>query len=154
MSSLTPRLVTIKQCSDPAEAAFFADYLEQSGIHVENSVEKMGAWTGRYSMLSRGPVLRVYPKDAAKARELLKNPPPPVDEDFGLQLEVPEQNWKPGEALHACPTCGSANIVSVPGNLLIGWLFYVLTLGIVKPFGEPMWICRDCDWDSRRAARE
>ena len=154
MSSPPSQLITVKQCGDPAEAAFFADYLEQSGIHVENSAEKMGAWSGRYSMLSRGPVLRVYPKDAARARELLKNPPPPSEEEFEMPFEAPERNWTPGEDLHSCPLCGSANIVAIPGNLLVGWVFRLLTLGMFRPFGAPMWICRDCDWDSRRASKE
>lgn len=148
------KLVTIKQCSDPAEAAFFANYLEDNGIHVENSVEKMGAWTGRYSMLAKGPVLRVYPKDAVKARKLLQNPPKAIDEDFEFHLDAPQTDWTPGEELHACPQCGSVNIVSVPGNLLVGWLFSILTFGIAKPYGTPMWICRDCDWDSKRITKE
>lgn len=144
------KLATVKQCSDPAEAAFFANYLEENGIHVENSMEKMGAWSGRYSMLARGPVLRVYLKDASKARQLLRNPPPPIDEDYEFQTEAPKTDWIPGEQPQACPCCGSVNIVSVPGNLLWGWLVSALTFGIAKPFGVPMWICRDCDWDSRR----
>lgn len=148
------KLVTVKQCSDPAEAAFFANYLEENGIHVENSMEKMGAWSGRYSMLARGPVLRVYPKDAPKARQLLQNPPPPIEEDYEFQTDVPKTDWVPGEQPQACPRCGSGNIVSVPGNLLWGWLVSMLTFGIAKPFGVPMWICRDCDWDSRIGRQE
>ncbi|MFA7692864.1 MAG: DUF2007 domain-containing protein [Candidatus Hydrogenedentes bacterium] len=148
------KLVTVKQCSDPAEAAFFASYLEENGIHVENSVENMKAWSGRYSMLARGPVLKVSMKDVRKARKLLNNPPAPIDDDYEFPLDSPQGDWVPGETPENCPRCGSANMVSMPGHLFPGLLFSLLTLGIVKPYGQPLWICRDCDWDSRTAARE
>ncbi len=148
---MATKYISIKQCSDYAEASFLANYLEENGIPVENSAEKMGAWTGRYSMLSRGPVLRVAPQHVARARKLLVNPPKSSDATLEKLSEVGEKEWDREEKLSACPLCGSQNIVSVSGNLLLGWLVGMLTLGYGKTADKPLWICRDCDWDSRRS---
>ncbi|HOC67347.1 MAG: hypothetical protein BWX80_03347 [Candidatus Hydrogenedentes bacterium ADurb.Bin101] len=147
---MVTKYISIKQCADYAEAAFLANYLQENGIRVENSAEKMGAWTGRYSMLSRGPVLRVDPKDAARARKLLMNPPKVDEEALEALNKVCEQDWTFDEELRRCPLCGSENIVRIPEHLLLEWVVNMLTLGLCKLSGRPMWICRDCDWDSRR----
>lgn len=110
---MNPKLVTIKQCGNPAEAAFFASYLAENGIHAINSAETMGAWTGRYSLLSRGPVLRVETKDVSKARRLLQNPPIPLDEDMESTYIPAVPHYTPGETLTQCPLCGSENIVAL-----------------------------------------
>ncbi len=148
---MASKYITVKQCSDYAEAAFLADYLTGNGIHVENSAEKMGAWSGRYSMLARGPVLRVDPKDAAKARKLLLHPPRVDEEKLGTINEVHEEDWNLDEELKHCPLCRSENIVRVPENLILEWIVTLLTFGFHKMSGKSMWICRDCDWDSRRS---
>jgi hypothetical protein len=144
------KLMTVKQCSDPAEAAFLANFLEENGIHVENSAEKMGAWTGRYSLLSRGPLLRVHPVDADKARRLLKNPPTISDAELERVSQPVEAEWDPDEVLKCCPLCGSEQIVSVSSSLLMDWVVNIVMLGMHKSTNAPMWICRNCDWDSRR----
>ncbi|HOH31959.1 MAG TPA: hypothetical protein PLC40_19935 [Candidatus Hydrogenedentes bacterium] len=151
---MVTKYISIKQCADYAEAAFLANYLQENGIRVENSAEKMGAWTGRYSMLSRGAVLRVDPKDAAKARKLLANPPKVKDADLESLSDVHEQDWTFEEELRRCPLCGSENIVRIPEHLFLEWVVNMLTLGFCKLSGKPMWICRDCDWDSRRKSHQ
>lgn len=147
-------LVTIKQCSNPAEAAFFASYLEDNGVHAVNSVENMGAWTGRYSLLARGPVLRVNVKDVKKARALLANPPKPLEEDMEFTHDPVAVDFVSGESLAKCPLCGSENIVAVSGNNALVWLLSLLSFGFYEPAADPMWVCRDCDWDSRRRMGE
>ncbi|HDP35847.1 MAG TPA: hypothetical protein ENN29_12150 [Candidatus Hydrogenedentes bacterium] len=144
------QLTTIKQCSDLAEAAFLASYLEEHGIPVTNSAEKMGAWTGRYSLLARGPVLRVHPRDAVKARKLLATPPPTITEDFEETYEEKGEEWKPGDQLKRCPLCGSPNISAIASWDIMGLLLKTLTFGAYTPTGDILWICRDCDWDSKR----
>jgi len=151
---MNPKLITIKQCSDPAEAAFFANYLEENGIHAMNSAETMGAWTGRYSLLARGPVLRVQTKDAAKARRLLQNPPAPLDEDMEVTYTPVVPDYKPGATLTQCPLCGSENIVALSGNNVLVWFMSLLSFGVYEPAADPMWVCRDCDWDSKRKIRD
>jgi hypothetical protein len=143
-------LITVKQCSNPAEAAFFASYLEENGIHAVNSMETMGAWTGRYSLLSRGPVLRVHVRDIKKARALLANLPKPLEEDIEFTYDPVEVDFVPGDPLKKCPLCGSENIVAVSGNNSLVWLLSLLSFGFYEPAADPMWVCRDCDWDSRR----
>jgi len=151
---MATRFVTVKQCRDYVEAAYLAGVLQDNGIQVENSAEKMGAWSGRYAILSRGPVLRVDPKDLSRARKLLLSPPK-VDEAALESLnEVCEKDWTYEENLPHCPLCGSENIVRVPEQLLLEWIVNLLTLGLYKFSGRPMWICRDCDWDSRRKLRK
>lgn len=78
-------LVTVKQCSNPAEAAFFASYLEDNGVHTVNSAE---------------------------------------------------------------------NIVAVSGNNALVWLLSLLSFGLYEPAADPMWVCRNCDWDSHRRMGE
>lgn len=143
-------LVTVKQCSNPAEAAFFASYLEDNGVHAVNSAENMGAWTGRYSLLARGPVLRVHVRDVKKARALLANPPKPLEEDMDLNYTPVTVDYVAGEPLTKCPLCGSQNIVAVSGNNALVWFMSLLSFGFYEPAADPMWVCRDCDWDSRR----
>lgn len=147
---MATKLVTIKQCNDPAEAAFFAGLLEDQGIVVENTAEKMGAWTGRYSLLARGPRLRVHQKDAARARSLIANPPGVADllqEESDVE---PEKGWTWEGPFTQCPLCGSSNLHAVPANLLLCWALTMLSFGFCRPSEETLWICRDCDWDSRR----
>lgn len=143
-------LITVKQCSNPAEAAFFASYLEENGIHAVNSLETMGAWTGRYSLLSRGPVLRVHARDIKKARALLANPPKPLDEELEFNCNPVDPDFVPGQSLTQCPLCGSENIIAMSGNNALVWFLSLLSFGWYEPTADPMWVCRDCDWDSRR----
>ncbi len=150
---MATRYVTVKQCRDYAEAAYLAGVLQDNGIQVENSAEVLGAWSGRYSLLSRGPVLRVDPKDVVQARALLRNPPV-IEETASEPEDACEQDWTYEEELQHCPLCGSENIVRVPEQLLLEWIVNLLTLGLYKFSGKPMWICRDCDWDSRRKVRK
>ena len=147
-------LVTIKQCSNPAEAAFFASYLEDNGVHTVNSAENMGAWTGRYSLLTRGPVLRVHVRDMKKARALLANPPKPLEEDMELAYSPATPEFVSGESLTKCPLCGAENIVAVSGNNALVWLLSLLSFGLYEPAANPMWVCRNCDWDSHRRMGE
>jgi hypothetical protein len=98
--TMKTNLITVKQCSNPAEAAFFASYLEENGIHAVNSMETMGAWTGRYSLLSHGPALRVHVRDIKKARVLLASPPKPLEEDIEFTYDPVEVDFVSGESTY------------------------------------------------------
>jgi hypothetical protein len=148
---MPPEFVTVKECASAVEAAFIASYLENNGIMVHNTADDMRAWTGRYSQIARGPKLRVHAKDAARARQLLENPPvlPETPDDPSLpdvqSVEIPE-----GVELDMCPVCGSENIESYRHEGLFSLLLSLLTLGMFKASGATVWVCRNCDWDSNR----
>lgn len=148
---MATKMVTIKHCNDPAEAAYFAGLLADHGIVVENSAEKMGAWTGRYSLMARGPLLRVHPKDADRARSLIMNAPADVESEVGEYAAEPEAAWQSEGPFTHCPLCGSENLHVVPASLLLCWALTMLSFGFCRPSEETLWICRDCDWDSRRS---
>ena len=150
---MNPKLITIKQCDNPAEAAFFASYLEENGVHAVNTAETMGAWTGRYSLLSRGPLLRVETKDSAKARRLLQNPPAPLEADIEADFTPSMPAYTPGGILTQCPLCGSGNIAALSGNTALIWFLSLIFFGVYEPTTDPMWVCRDCDWDSKRKSQ-
>lgn len=144
--------VTIKQCTDLAEAVFLTKYLRENGITVENTGEKMNAWTGRYALLSRGIQLRVNSNDIEKAKTLLAHPPKADAKLLNAWAEKKPRHWNPTELLTQCPLCGSKNLACVKPSEWVNLSLSILTLGLYKPHYTPLWICRDCDWDSRRKA--
>ena len=144
-------LVVVKECASAVEASFIASYLETNGIRVHNSADDMRAWTGRYSQISRSAKLRVFRQDAARARQLLENPPQlPETPDDPDMPDVQNVLIEQGVELESCPICGSKNIESYAHEGLFSLLFSLLSLGLYKASGETVWVCRDCDWDSNR----
>lgn len=142
--------VSIKECTDMAEAVFLTSYLAENDIPAQNSAETMGAWTGRYSALSRGPQLRVPPQHVARARKLLKElnaSLPAVSEEA---FEEPSIDWQPGQDLQQCPLCGSPRIKKVARYFLLDAFFSFFIPGRNCFSAPAMWVCPDCDWDSRR----
>lgn len=141
-------LVTVKTCSGPAEAMFLKGFLEGYGIPAWDSSERMPSWLGRYSLLSRGVRLRVRQQDAAKAKKLLENPPEYVykEEDYQQDgMMSPAVPFDPSITPEMCPLCGSANIVEWKSP----WIVQALRNLFLLP-SYSTWICRDCDWDSKR----
>lgn len=142
--------VSFLKCADAAEAAFYTDYLAARGIPVTNTIETMRAWTGRYAQLSGKPVLRVQKEYVAEARKLLKEVPEADYSEMEQLAEKQAETWLETDTLDHCPLCGSSKIDSIPAGSLAGWLVWLFSLGLFKPDGTPFWVCRDCDWDSRR----
>ena len=142
-------LVTIKKCSGQSEAAFLKAYLETHGLAVWDGAERMPSWLGRYSILSRGVSLRVRPQDADRAQQLLDHPPECElsEDEAGLTAMV--MPFDPSSPPEKCPLCGSGNLVVWDTPWLIRKMNDILFLGGAHSSGHT-WICRDCDWDSKR----
>jgi len=146
------KLVTVKTCSNPVEAAFLKAYLEDNGIPASDGAEDARAWTGRYAAIGRGVRLRVAPKDAGRARDLLENPPLP---EPGWEAAIAYGAEKPSapranEPITRCPNCGSANVAEAALPAPVRVLITVLFLGLPLLFRKVTYICRDCDWGSNR----
>lgn len=150
-------LVTVKTCSNAFESAFLKAYLEGNGIRTWDTGEQQKAWLGRYSMLARGTRIQVLPKDAARARKLLENPP-----EFHMPEEAEDETSGASEALALefdeggnllkCPNCGSENIEELTTSPVVRLVLTILFLGLPLLFSQKRaWICRDCDWDSHRS---
>jgi hypothetical protein len=147
----TQRLVTVKNCQNAFESAFLKAYLVDNGIRTWDSGEEQSAWTGRYSMLSRGARLRVMPQDADRAKKLLEHPPKFPETDIAEEDDAPSKPAKVkmelgvDGALLWCPNCRSKNIEELAPSLLAR-----LFAGLFGHEVSGTWICRDCDWDSHR----
>lgn len=142
--------VTLIKCADPGEAAFLADYLAEHGIPCINTSDNLKFRAGRYYCVNIHPEIRVYAHHVHDAIALLRNLPEANVEEMERLADLQAESWAENATLHHCPLCGSEEIESKVSGSLAGWLFWLLTLGLYQPDGRPLWICRDCDWDSRR----
>lgn len=142
--------VTLIKCADAGEAAFYADYLAQHGIPSLNTAEQLKSWSGRYSQMNRKPVIKVQPEHAQQARKLLEELPETNEEEMDALANRQAERWETNSLLHHCPLCGSEHVEAITSGSLPAWILWLCSLGLYKPDGAPMWVCRDCDWDSRR----
>ncbi|NLN94032.1 MAG: hypothetical protein GX130_12100 [Candidatus Hydrogenedens sp.] len=147
---MTSGYVTLIKCADPGEAAFYADFLAEHGIPTINTSDNLKFRAARYYCVNMHPEIRVHAHQVQDALALLRELPEANVDEMERLAELEAESWTENTPLQQCPLCGSEEIEAKVSGKLAGWLLWLFTLGIYKTEGQPLWICRDCDWDSRR----